>query len=74
MLSSGGNEDPPIGIKLLWGIGMALVLILLGGLTAVQNISIVVVLPFTLVFFGIAYCTIKIVKNDSEQVDYYNDK
>ena len=49
MMSSGGNPDPGARIKLVWGLLIAAVatsLLLAGGLSAVQNATIVFALPF----------------------------
>ncbi|OON59664.1 glycine/betaine ABC transporter permease [Massilia sp. KIM] len=52
MMSTGGNPAPPVRIKLLWGVlvaGIAISLLLAGGLQAVQTATIVFALPFSLV-------------------------
>ena len=52
MMSTGGNPNPPARIKLIWGVlvaGIAISLLLAGGLKAVQTATIVFALPFTLV-------------------------
>ncbi|WP_159627558.1 BCCT family transporter [Massilia puerhi] len=52
MMSSGGNPDPSNKSKLMWGAlvaGIAISLLLAGGLKAVQTATIVFALPFTVV-------------------------
>jgi glycine betaine transporter len=52
MMSSGGNPNPPARIKVVWGMlvaGIAISLLLAGGLQAVQTATIVFALPFALV-------------------------
>lgn len=67
MLSSGGSSEPKTSIKLLWGIAMgasAGVLLVAGGLNALQAASIVGAFPFTIVMFFICYTTVKMLKDD----------
>jgi glycine betaine transporter len=52
MMSTGGNPNPPNRIKIIWGTlvaGIAVSLLLAGGLQAVQTATIVFALPFTVV-------------------------
>jgi len=52
MMSSGGNPNPSTKTKLLWGgliAGMAISLLLAGGLKALQTATIVFAVPFSLV-------------------------
>ncbi len=52
MLTSRGNLDPPKSLRLFWGVlvgGVALVLLLTGGLSAIQTAAIVAALPFSVV-------------------------
>ncbi|ATW28838.1 transporter [Candidatus Formimonas warabiya] len=67
MLSSGGNDEPKISLKLLWGVAMGVsagVLMNMGGLGALQTASIVGAFPFTIVMFFICYTTVKMLKSD----------
>lgn len=67
MLSSGGNNSPRISLKLLWGIALAFsagILIIMGGLTAVQTAPIVAVLPFIFILFALCYSTLKMLQQD----------
>jgi glycine betaine transporter len=52
IMSTNGNTNPPNRVKLVWGFliaGIAISLLLAGGLQAVQSATIVFALPFTLV-------------------------
>lgn len=52
MMSTGGNENPPARVKIIWGAlisGIAISLLLAGGLKAVQTATIVFAVPFALV-------------------------
>ncbi|WP_036172548.1 BCCT family transporter [Massilia sp. 9096] len=52
MMSTGGNPNPPARIKIVWGAlvaGIAISLLLAGGLQAVQTATIVFALPFAVV-------------------------
>jgi glycine betaine transporter len=52
MMSTGGNPNPPARIKVIWAglvAGIAISLLLAGGLQAVQTATIVFALPLTLV-------------------------
>jgi glycine betaine transporter len=52
MMSSGGNPNPSTRTKLLWGgliAGIAISLLLAGGLKALQTATIVFAVPFSLV-------------------------
>ena len=52
MMSSGGNPEPPAKVKIMWGLliaGIAISLLLAGGLQAVQTATIVFALPFLVV-------------------------
>ncbi len=50
MMSTGGNENPSARVKVTWGVlvaGIAISLLLAGGVKAVQTATIVFALPFT---------------------------
>lgn len=52
MMSTGGHENPPARVKIVWGLlvsGIAVSLLLAGGVKAVQTATIVFALPFTAV-------------------------
>lgn len=57
MMSSGGDENPSARVKIAWGLlvaGIAISLLLAGGLKAVQTATIVFALPFTAVILLMA--------------------
>ncbi|MEX0876335.1 MAG: BCCT family transporter [Phycisphaerales bacterium] len=52
IIASGGNPDPPVGTRLFWAISeglVAAILLMVGGLEALQAASITVALPFTII-------------------------
>lgn len=58
MMSTDGNPHPRARVKVIWGVlvaGIALSLLLAGGLKAVQTATIVFALPFTLVIVLMAW-------------------
>ncbi|MEB7754885.1 BCCT family transporter [Staphylococcus pseudoxylosus] len=69
ILSSEGNPNPSSIIKVIWGLltaGAAIVFLLSGGLDAVQSISIVVAIPFTLISIFICWALFKDLKTETE--------
>ena len=57
-MSTGGREDPKAYVKIIWGLliaGIAISLLLAGGVQAVQTATIVFALPFTLVILLMVY-------------------
>ncbi|WP_439520913.1 BCCT family transporter [Hydrogenophaga sp.] len=70
MMSSGGNENPSARIKIVWGVlisGIAISLLLAGGLKAVQTATIVFALPFTLVIVLMAVALWRGVRDDHHE-------
>jgi glycine betaine transporter len=66
-MSTGGNPNPPAKFKLVWGIlvaGIAISLLLAGGLKAVQTATIVFALPFTLVIVLMALSLWRAIRDD----------
>ncbi|WNO54939.1 BCCT family transporter [Stakelama saccharophila] len=58
MLTSGGAENPPVWQRIFWAFtagAVAAVLLLVGGLDALQTATIVSALPFTVVMLFICY-------------------
>jgi len=52
MMTTGGRADPPAKVKITWGLlvsGIAVSMLLAGGLQAVRTATVVFALPFTLV-------------------------
>lgn len=65
MLSSNGNLNPKNKIKLLWGIlqsAIAIVLLLSGGINAIQTIAIIMGLPFAFIMVGMCFSILKSLK------------
>lgn len=72
MMSTKGNENPPPHVKIGWGVlvaGIAVTLLLAGGLQAVQTATIVFALPFTLVIILMAIALWRGVKEDWNEQD-----
>lgn len=62
MMTSNGNFNPPVAKKLSWGITQSLVasvLLVSGGLEALQKMSIAAALPFTLILLLLCISLIK---------------
>ncbi len=67
MMSTGGNENPPPRVKVIWGVlvaGIAISLLLAGGVKAVQTATIVFALPFTTVILLMAVALWRGVRDD----------
>jgi glycine betaine transporter len=70
MMSTGGNENPPARVKVTWGLlvsGIAISLLLAGGVKAVQTATIVFALPFTLVIVLMAVALWRGVRQDWDE-------
>ncbi|MFC8722868.1 BCCT family transporter [Kitasatospora sp. NPDC057198] len=66
-LSSGGALHPRTWLVVAWGVLMAAVaaaLLLAGGLTALQNATILVALPFVLVMLGLCLALVRELRTD----------
>lgn len=62
MLTSRGNPNPPIPLRLIWGVlegAIAAVLLFSGGLQALQTASVVGGFPFMIIMFLMLYCLFK---------------
>ena len=67
MMSSKGNPNPPNLIKIIWGVlvsGIAMSLLLAGGLKAVQTATIVFALPFAVVLVLMAVSVTRAIHQD----------
>ena len=56
MLTSGGNPDPPVWQRVFWAVSegvIAAVLLLAGGLTALQSAAINTGLPFCVILLAV---------------------
>ena len=62
-----GNENPPIKHRVFWGIGegaVAGILLILGGLQALQTASITAALPFSFIILAMVYGLITALKEE----------
>lgn len=67
MMSTGGQANPSSFVKVIWGLlvsGIAISLLLAGGVKAVQTATIVFALPFTLVIVLMAVALWRGVRED----------
>ena len=67
MFSSHGDLNPPNTKKVIWGIiqaALALVLLMRGGLGALQTCSIIAAFPFAIIMVLTCYCLVKALVND----------
>lgn len=63
-----GNENPPVGHRVFWGLGegaVAAILLMVGGLHAMQTASIIVALPFSLVMIIMMWGLVKALRQES---------
>ncbi len=68
IIASGGNPDPPVGTRLFWAISeglVAAILLVAGGLEALQAASIAAALPFTLVLIASCIALVLALKTDA---------
>lgn len=62
IITSGGKEDPPVWQRVFWALtegAVAAVLLVAGGLSALQTASITVALPFTFIMLFVCYGLLK---------------
>ena len=66
-----GDDDPPQRFRIVWGLGegfVAAVLLLAGGLKALQTASIAAALPISVIMIFMAYGLLKSLSEDSSAV------
>ncbi|MFK0191279.1 BCCT family transporter [Kitasatospora sp. NPDC090308] len=66
-LSAGGALHPRTWLVVVWGVlmaGVAAALLLAGGLTALQNATVLVALPFVLVMLGLCVALVRELRTD----------
>jgi len=71
MLTSLGNPNPPVPMRLIWGLlegGIAAVLLFSGGLEALQTASIVGGFPFMLIMLLMLYCLFKALREQHRKM------
>ncbi|PLR89789.1 glycine betaine uptake BCCT transporter [Bacillus sp. T33-2] len=70
MLSTNGSDDPLNWVKIVWGIlqsAIAMVLLMTGGLEALQTAAIVSALPFAIIMLGMCASLLKILRQDERE-------
>ncbi|MCF8011771.1 MAG: BCCT family transporter [Clostridiales bacterium] len=71
MMTSGGNMCPPLGKKVIWGIvqsTVAAILLLSGGLLALQKMAINAALPFTLIMVLMCYNLLRALNQEEKEM------
>ncbi|SDH50374.1 glycine betaine uptake BCCT transporter [Alteribacillus bidgolensis] len=71
MQTTNGSMNPPMSVKLIWGIiqsSAAAILLLSGGLNALQTVMIIAALPFTFVMIGLIFSLSKALKSEKHLI------
>lgn len=71
MQSSYGSLTPPNNLKVTWGIiqsSIALILLYVGGLDALQNVIIIAALPFSIILIAMVVSLFKSLKQERKKV------
>lgn len=72
MLTTGGHPNPPVWQRIFWASTeglVAIVLLLIGGLNALQAGAVSLGLPFCVILLGVAWCLIKRLSNEPMPAD-----
>jgi choline/glycine/proline betaine transport protein len=67
VLTSGGHPDPPVWQRIFWALTegvVAAVLLVTGGLAALQSAAIITGLPFCAVLVAMAFALIRVLRHD----------
>lgn len=67
MLTSGGHPDPPVWQRIFWASAegmLAIILLIIGGLGALQAGAVSMGLPFCLILIGVVYCLVRQLRNE----------
>ncbi|GGA29519.1 glycine betaine uptake BCCT transporter [Paenibacillus physcomitrellae] len=70
MLTSDGNLNPSNKVKITWGIlqsGIAVVLLISGGLNGLQTASVAAALPFAVVLIGMCFSLLKALQAEDKE-------
>ena len=76
-LLSIGDQDPPVLHRAIWGLGQGLVaaiLLVSGGLAALQAASIIAALPFSVIMLAMCYSLMQGLKQESQHQFEYRQK
>ncbi|MFM5209558.1 BCCT family transporter [Aeromonas hydrophila] len=76
-LLSIGDQDPPVLHRAIWGLGQGLVaaiLLVSGGLAALQAASIIAALPFSVIMLAMCYSLMLGLKQESQHQFEYRQK
>lgn len=68
-MTSKGSLNPPLIVKIIWGVlitAIAVVLLLAGGLDALQTASLISALPFTIILLLMVVSFMKLLKKNDE--------
>lgn len=69
-MTTRGNLNPPLFVKIIWGVlitAFAVVLLLAGGLDALQTASLISALPFTIILILLMISMIKMLKQEKNE-------
>jgi choline/glycine/proline betaine transport protein len=72
MLASGGDPNPPRWSRIMWAFlegGVAISLLLAGGLGALQTGAILTAAPFSVVMIAMAFATYKALKGEHREIE-----
>jgi len=67
LVTSGGNPEPPTGLRVFWGVSegaMAAALLIAGGLSALQTASVSAGLPQSIIVLACCYSLVKALRKD----------
>jgi glycine betaine transporter len=67
MLSTGGSLDPPVKVKLIWGVilgALGLVMILSNSIEAVRSIIALGAMPFVFIVLLLAVCLLRALREE----------
>ncbi|MCM2131383.1 BCCT family transporter [Larsenimonas rhizosphaerae] len=69
-----GDEQPRTLYRVIWGIGLgavSAVLLLAGGLEALQTAAIMAAFPFSLVFLVMCFCVVKAMREETDAMELH---